>query len=636
MKRFQTIVLTAALSLGTVAGVHAAAKESAEEPAYTAAESQTEAIKTDLYQLGDQIENFTVTLTDGTQVDLYDLLKEKKAVLINLFASWCRPCMKEFPELEKAYTEMQDEIGVLALSVEPKDTLSILAELKESLGLKSLPMGRDESGLYERISNDDAKPYSVLVDRNGTICFIKKGSLDNADQFKRVFSAFTAEPYETRLLETVPESAYTGTTPIGEELKAALCPDLEASFTDPESSVWPFLPAEEGVSASNGSAEDTEAIMKMTLMADAGNKLGYQVKTDGSVVYDNIRVDLDGTPVNLHTGNTGWQDAYITFPESGEHEITFTYKKSSAGEIDDTQALIRNIRLISEEEASAIDAAKPDYPISLEGSQIHLEVLSDLEDIVYDAPEIEKDYGKADKMRALDDNEYIVRILVGPDVNVDQAYVTDITPNTYGTAHILRNLPQDEKGFLLVKKDITEKDFGTDPYGVIRAASSAAEKEPEMNGFPVFLNEDSLKEFAKQMFSGYTAGSQGEDDGWHIEKNYYSRYYPLINGDGSSSSETEDTAITPEDSNPAEEMTYSAVVTDEKGNPIEGVMVQACNDDLCQVAVTDAEGKCSITSAPTAWQLHILKAPEGYRIPNEVFDVNQDGKAVQITLKAEE
>lgn len=90
------------------------------------------------YQKGDKIEDFAAALSDGTEVTLYGLLAEKKAVLINFWASWCQPCRMEFPYMQKAYSQVSDNIGVLALSVEPTDTAETVNALKDELGLTTL------------------------------------------------------------------------------------------------------------------------------------------------------------------------------------------------------------------------------------------------------------------------------------------------------------------------------------------------------------------------------------------------------------------------------------------------------------------------------------------------------------------
>ena len=55
------------------------------------------------YAKGDQIQDFTFTTYRGEQFSLYEILAEKEAVLINVWATWCGPCRNEFPYLQEAY-----------------------------------------------------------------------------------------------------------------------------------------------------------------------------------------------------------------------------------------------------------------------------------------------------------------------------------------------------------------------------------------------------------------------------------------------------------------------------------------------------------------------------------------------------
>ena len=59
--------------------------------------------KNNMASLGDTVENFSVTTTDGRTLTLDELLKEKDCVVVNVFTTWCGPCKAEFPEMEKAY-----------------------------------------------------------------------------------------------------------------------------------------------------------------------------------------------------------------------------------------------------------------------------------------------------------------------------------------------------------------------------------------------------------------------------------------------------------------------------------------------------------------------------------------------------
>ena len=124
-----------------------------------------------VYQLGDKIDDFTMTTYDGTSVTLSEVLKEKDMVLINIWATWCGPCRNEFPFLEEAYQQYKDKVEVLALSCEPTDDDQVLTDFVAEMGL-TFPVGRDDVGLDSRFGVRSI-PTSVVVDSFGTICFIE-------------------------------------------------------------------------------------------------------------------------------------------------------------------------------------------------------------------------------------------------------------------------------------------------------------------------------------------------------------------------------------------------------------------------------------------------------------------------------
>lgn len=154
--------------------------------------------------LGNPFPDFTVETTDGETFTLSEVLKEKQAVLINLWASWCPPCRNEFPYLDEAWAQRADKVAVIALSIEKDDTLDAIADFKKELGL-SLPMGRDEEAALAAYVEAYYIPTTVVVDRFGNACFLQSGALPGTDAFLRLMDYFLGEDYtESRVLRELP------------------------------------------------------------------------------------------------------------------------------------------------------------------------------------------------------------------------------------------------------------------------------------------------------------------------------------------------------------------------------------------------------------------------------------------------
>ncbi len=153
----------------------------------------TEPVVPGYYWLGDTVEDFTVTMSDGKVMTLSEILETKELVILNFWATWCGPCRMEFPYMEEAYLNYQDKVEIIALSVEPTDTNDVIEAFKAENGLTALPMGQDSIGLSSYFYFDGI-PTSVAIDRYGVICWQESGSITSTDKFERLFSGFLALP----------------------------------------------------------------------------------------------------------------------------------------------------------------------------------------------------------------------------------------------------------------------------------------------------------------------------------------------------------------------------------------------------------------------------------------------------------
>lgn len=170
MKKVLTsIILT--ISLTALIGYSNIDKSTADnKPAHTVTMAKAEAATS---QAAPDF-NFT-DLATGTTMKLSDL--RGKPVYLNLWATWCPPCVRELPHIQAKYEQYKDRIHFLAISIdnEQEAPLSFL----KSKGY-SFPAGfgnpREISSLY-RV---EAIPVSYIIDANGIIKAKKLGSMDAA------------------------------------------------------------------------------------------------------------------------------------------------------------------------------------------------------------------------------------------------------------------------------------------------------------------------------------------------------------------------------------------------------------------------------------------------------------------------
>ncbi|MBE6042096.1 MAG: hypothetical protein E7220_06200 [Clostridiales bacterium] len=79
---------------------------------------------------------------------------------------------------------------------------------------------------------------------------------------------------------------------------------------------------------------------------------------------------------------------------------------------------------------------------------------------------------------------------------------------------------------------------------------------------------------------------------------------------------------------------YRVVTVDESGAPGEGVALQFCSDQLCQMGKTDADGIAVFEDEEGTYTVHVYKVPEGYAEDNTEYPVPEQYGDVNITIKA--
>jgi len=106
------------------------------------------------------------TDADGKTLSLRDFAG--KLVLVNLWATWCAPCRREMPSLERLQTRLGDKITILAIS-EDRGGSKAVAPFIAKLGLKVVKTYLDPESAVGRAFKVDALPTSFLIDRQGRV-----------------------------------------------------------------------------------------------------------------------------------------------------------------------------------------------------------------------------------------------------------------------------------------------------------------------------------------------------------------------------------------------------------------------------------------------------------------------------------
>lgn len=106
--------------------------------------------------------DLAITTTDGVTLHLSQF--RGRGVILDCWATWCGPCVREIPHLQRVADDLPQDLVVVGLS---NESLQVLHKFAQSKSLR-YPIGTSASRLPP-FANVSAVPTTFFIDREGTI-----------------------------------------------------------------------------------------------------------------------------------------------------------------------------------------------------------------------------------------------------------------------------------------------------------------------------------------------------------------------------------------------------------------------------------------------------------------------------------
>ena len=100
-----------------------------------------------------------------------------KVLLVNFWATWCAPCIKEMPSLDRLKYKVGNNFDVIAISVD-RDGINKVKDFFDNNNIKNLEKFFDIKNSLAKEMNLFGVPTSFFIDKNGNIIGNYQGDME--------------------------------------------------------------------------------------------------------------------------------------------------------------------------------------------------------------------------------------------------------------------------------------------------------------------------------------------------------------------------------------------------------------------------------------------------------------------------
>ena len=118
--------------------------------------------------------DFTLRTLNGPNMRLQE--QRGQVVLVNFWATWCGPCRKEMPHLNRIADKYRSS-GLVLLGVNVDDDVKNASDVAGKLGVK-FPVLLDTDKKVSRLYDLNSMPSTLVIDRSGRVRYLHRGYQD--------------------------------------------------------------------------------------------------------------------------------------------------------------------------------------------------------------------------------------------------------------------------------------------------------------------------------------------------------------------------------------------------------------------------------------------------------------------------